>query len=384
MKLFYLTMIYTIVSIANADWQTIGDYDVNLTTGEFWNQKLFVGGTLNNDLSIAALKTNETIELINNKINIFTDEPYDPNAVSIYSRRAIDRSELAERICTHFELEVSNWQCHNIKVSMIMTLGFIAKEVSIGNQVMIEGFGRFYLNHYPQRIGRNPKTGVEVMIPATHRVMFRPSKLFSQMASEYAGHIESGNGDVTDNTMPPDAKPETEINPLSLIQKAGGTLMKSATDLGFTASTNLTPPPPVVKVTTTVDQSQGIVSPSTEGYKGSKLTLNALPKAGYVFLGWNHKDCETGIFNVPTTCTPIFKKIPIFQYVVIGEGTIAKYTDGIVPTSGDFVKEGTKIGMWAKPATGWKLKSFLPAPCSAYGFNMPATDLTCTIEFVKI
>ena len=48
--------------------------------------------------------------------------------------------------------------------------------ISTGDGVEIRGFGTFSLNHLPARLGRNPKTGESLNIPATCRVYFKPGK----------------------------------------------------------------------------------------------------------------------------------------------------------------------------------------------------------------
>lgn len=50
--------------------------------------------------------------------------------------------------------------------------------MALGNQgrVEIRGFGSFVINHRPPRIGRNPKTGEAVAIPAKGVPHFRTGK----------------------------------------------------------------------------------------------------------------------------------------------------------------------------------------------------------------
>ncbi|WP_029062849.1 HU family DNA-binding protein [Labrenzia sp. DG1229] len=51
-----------------------------------------------------------------------------------------------------------------------------------GEEVMLSNFGKFALNDTPERIGRNPKTGVPVPIPARKRLSFKPApKLTSKL-----------------------------------------------------------------------------------------------------------------------------------------------------------------------------------------------------------
>lgn len=54
----------------------------------------------------------------------------------------------------------------------------VTSELSIGNKVNIVGFGYFEAVRRAPKIGRNPKTGVEVPIPTAINPKFRFSKLF--------------------------------------------------------------------------------------------------------------------------------------------------------------------------------------------------------------
>ena len=45
-----------------------------------------------------------------------------------------------------------------------------------GERIEIRGFGSFDLHHRPPRIGRNPKTGEAVNLPAKVAVHFKPGK----------------------------------------------------------------------------------------------------------------------------------------------------------------------------------------------------------------
>jgi integration host factor subunit beta len=48
--------------------------------------------------------------------------------------------------------------------------------MSRGSRIEIRGFGSFSLNHCAPRIGRNPKTGDRVDIPAKDVPRFKPGK----------------------------------------------------------------------------------------------------------------------------------------------------------------------------------------------------------------
>ena len=45
-----------------------------------------------------------------------------------------------------------------------------------GDRIEIRGFGSFSLHTRPARIGRNPRTGETISVPARHRPHFKPGK----------------------------------------------------------------------------------------------------------------------------------------------------------------------------------------------------------------
>jgi len=55
-------------------------------------------------------------------------------------------------------------------------LGAISQMLTQGHRVEIRGFGTFSLNYRPPRIGRNPKTGETIHVPAHKAVKFKVSK----------------------------------------------------------------------------------------------------------------------------------------------------------------------------------------------------------------
>ena len=83
----------------------------------------------------------------------------------------ITREDISEYINSEFGL--SKYDCNNIVNEIIeqIILGLIDDNV-----VKIHNFGTFKLRQKNQRIGRNPKTKVEVMILPRKVISFIPSK----------------------------------------------------------------------------------------------------------------------------------------------------------------------------------------------------------------
>lgn len=51
----------------------------------------------------------------------------------------------------------------------------IKEELENGNSVMVSGFGKWTVRSKRKRIGRNPKTGEQMMIDARKVITFKPS-----------------------------------------------------------------------------------------------------------------------------------------------------------------------------------------------------------------
>ncbi|QYU67137.1 integration host factor subunit alpha [Leptolyngbya sp. 15MV] len=56
-------------------------------------------------------------------------------------------------------------------------LAHMCEAMSVGENVKISGFGSFVLRDKKERIGRNPKTGIEVPITPRRVMTFRASQL---------------------------------------------------------------------------------------------------------------------------------------------------------------------------------------------------------------
>ncbi|WP_343154284.1 HU family DNA-binding protein [Buchnera aphidicola] len=61
----------------------------------------------------------------------------------------------------------SNLSKIQVKSTLESTLSTIVESLKKGESVQIVGFGTFKVNLRASRIGRNPQTGKEMMIPAT-------------------------------------------------------------------------------------------------------------------------------------------------------------------------------------------------------------------------
>lgn len=82
------------------------------------------------------------------------------------------KSELiAQLAARHSQFSVAD-----IELSVKTILDALAKNLSKGERIEIRGFGSFSLSFRPARIGRNPKSGERVHVPAKYVPHFKAGK----------------------------------------------------------------------------------------------------------------------------------------------------------------------------------------------------------------
>jgi integration host factor subunit beta len=64
----------------------------------------------------------------------------------------------------------------------------IVKSLRIGDKIEIRGFGSFRTRQRQPRIGRNPKTGARVEVPAKKIPYFKPSKELKDVVNNSGPH----------------------------------------------------------------------------------------------------------------------------------------------------------------------------------------------------
>jgi len=82
----------------------------------------------------------------------------------------------------------------------------IVKSLRVGDKIEIRGFGSFRTRHRNSRIGRNPKTGARVDVPAKDIPYFKPSKELKDLVN--AGQETTGSAAAS-------ATPQAAGNPPS-------------------------------------------------------------------------------------------------------------------------------------------------------------------------
>ena len=64
----------------------------------------------------------------------------------------------------------------DIELALNCIIGQMAETLAKGERIEVRGFGSFDCRHRHPRIGRNPKTGAVVNLPAKLAIHFKPSK----------------------------------------------------------------------------------------------------------------------------------------------------------------------------------------------------------------
>ncbi|HEY1182076.1 MAG TPA: integration host factor subunit beta [Rhodocyclaceae bacterium] len=82
------------------------------------------------------------------------------------------KSELIARLAARFPQLVAKDADLAVKVVLDAMTAALARN----DRIEIRGFGSFALNYRPPRVGRNPKSGEKVNVPAKHVPHFKAGK----------------------------------------------------------------------------------------------------------------------------------------------------------------------------------------------------------------
>jgi integration host factor subunit beta len=80
------------------------------------------------------------------------------------------------------------------------------KSLKVGDKIEIRGFGSFRTRQRKPRIGRNPKTGARVDVPAKKIPYFKPSKELKDLVN---------SSQATESSAPSPTPPPAASNPFT-------------------------------------------------------------------------------------------------------------------------------------------------------------------------
>ena len=92
------------------------------------------------------------------------------------------KSELIDRIAQ----KQSQLVYRDVELAVKAILEHMAECLAGGGRIEIRGFGSFSLHHRAGRVGRNPKTGAPVSLPAKHVPHFKPGKKLRERVNREA------------------------------------------------------------------------------------------------------------------------------------------------------------------------------------------------------
>jgi integration host factor subunit beta len=85
---------------------------------------------------------------------------------------SITRSELVELLAQQFPQLLPK----DVELAVKTLLDTMTQALAQGKRIELRGVGSFVLHHRPARVGRNPKSGEQVMIPEKKVPHFKPGK----------------------------------------------------------------------------------------------------------------------------------------------------------------------------------------------------------------
>ncbi|SDL95332.1 MULTISPECIES: integration host factor subunit alpha [Maricaulis] len=91
------------------------------------------------------------------------------------SDKTLTRADLAEAV--YREVGLSRQESADLVQSV---LALMSDTLASGHSVKLSSFGSFLLRDKRGRVGRNPKTGIEVPIEARRVLVFKPSQVLKE------------------------------------------------------------------------------------------------------------------------------------------------------------------------------------------------------------
>ena len=84
----------------------------------------------------------------------------------------MNRSDLIDEMASKF----GQLSRADVELAIETLLSAMAAALARGSHIELRGFGSFSLSHQAPKLGRNPRTGQSVSIPARRAIHFKPGK----------------------------------------------------------------------------------------------------------------------------------------------------------------------------------------------------------------
>lgn len=99
------------------------------------------------------------------------------------------RSDLVEELAARF----TQLPYRDTELAVKTILDAMSDALVRGNRIEIRGFGSFSVNQRPPRIGRNPRSGASVAIPAKRVPHFKPGKALREAVDERTAELNAAD-----------------------------------------------------------------------------------------------------------------------------------------------------------------------------------------------
>lgn len=95
------------------------------------------------------------------------------------SRDGMTKAELVDEVARSTQLTKKH-----AEIIVNTVFDSIVDSLKAGEKIELRGFGSFRIRHRGPRVGRNPKTGEKVQVPAKRIPYFKPGKDLREMLNE--------------------------------------------------------------------------------------------------------------------------------------------------------------------------------------------------------
>ena len=102
------------------------------------------------------------------------------------------KSELIDKLAGRFPQLVAK----DADLAVKMILDAMTDALSRGDRIEIRGFGSFSINRRPPRVGRNPRSGEQVVIPEKIVPHFKPGKALREAVDAHMPVNEPGSPSI--------------------------------------------------------------------------------------------------------------------------------------------------------------------------------------------
>ena len=102
----------------------------------------------------------------------------------------MNRSDLIDELAARF----ANLTKNDTEFAVNTILDALQDALVAGHHIEIRGFGSFSVTQLAARMGRNPRTGESVAVPAKRTIRFKPGKALREAVDKPIAPIKAGPG----------------------------------------------------------------------------------------------------------------------------------------------------------------------------------------------